>query len=1729
MAGEIKKPAGTKQGEVRNRPNIPADSAEYKSEKQQALETVKKAADEKLKEAEERLLKSGTKMSPETRRALNDYFESSLDRADADNDRRISKDEVEKYTAAMLARADRVISDFAPDKQAEAQKGLEKAREAGKSVVESAASGVEKSASNLPSLEDLPKGKLNIAIDKLPAELERFGLFNQSLHKEIASSLKGIEKVQSEVIKYQEARSGIIDAVAYGYNLLFNGKKEDDELNKINRQVEKAKQELSEKKIKLEGKKRQLDEYGKQLGKVSNVEKARLIAEREAKKKEIANRTGKQDSDIEAKKKQYEALDKEQKKLEEAKKNLGLEAGSIKEKKAETADKIKTAERNKGAAENAGKAAAAELNALTMMLSAPGLSAAAKKEINQKLAEVKKRVNAAGAMVKQIDAGLKSGAQVKEGLDAKDKKVSQDTKAADAILRDQVNPGLSSLDKTINQLKEIKFNYVHSAESLTEAYNHKIEAVHKMDEQVDDMVLQSSIANGRAINSLGEGIKALDGMKVEKLSVIGAILHVGSNVWGGIFGGIAEGANWIGEKVIDLGKWVVDKTKESDNWYVKYLGGTAAHLFSFGTGAVGGAWELVGGLVTFVAHPLDTVKGMGGLIGRNPTTGEFSFGQFADSWTGLGKALISYEEWEKGYYGTAVGKIGITVASFFIGAGEVGAGLKGAQAATQVATRTASITGKAAIAANTAREAALIAARGAGKVGFWTGRAAATSAYISSIGVDIAKAAAALPKNIAVGSFDAVKGAGSAVLKAGREAGAALVEHPLASVGNAAKAVVTLPVKLAGQVIYGTAAVSKEILLLPFTAPGRILKRLNGAAKGGGAEVAAEVRAAAKVAENGAKYGEAQSKMMDLLKKDEQFNKTYGGKAAEMKWNEIGDTFKNKGVKLLNDADPNLAKAFFETREAVKTLEAETKKIAQEAQESIRKKLDDPACTPELRLELEQIEAEIERGLNLQKRFLDEYLAAGKSEELGIMERFYKGAETRTPADNLNYAIDGVNDYVAALKAGDEAGILRARMALGNPAKGTKLDLALEEIEGLVKNNQPLNLGDKFVEAFVENQKAVIESYERFVKAVETGQFSAYGPLIENSPWAEAMRQFVNRETYLMRNENISNAINGMQIRSELHDVIKPGMSPEQVAEAMNARFGKMKFSMEHVIKDELMIGDKAYTVVANETGKFTVIETSEFNAAAAAKSTVFESGDAIGGLHERVSKARKDLADLRKQYEAAQGAAKDELGQKINQASTEYRELMEEYKTELTRNLEFSKNNYAKVKQEIEALRDQIKTRGAKDTKDLQNLLSRQQELANKYGDEYMQVLRNVIDEKYGILERAQAELKNIPANQAHKFHALRSQFASEYTGLMDDYFAMAQARFESMANPGKASTEAFNKIKARYEKWRTTVDQKFEIGQAMKDLQEIESNLIVLEAGAAIPKAAVAAEAPVLVAEAESKANPEVFRARGEFSRAAKKVQYLEGLLAEENGWFRRMIGSIDENQIGKIQAEINTARQELYAARNRYIESLKNIGSDIDNPTMMQRLRNLGTRSLAFSLDAAGSAGNCIRAAMAIKNPISTIYRLVYSRHIPFSFGPGLVDQMAMFNTVSNLLERIGYLKNEIGALDKVEKVTAAQQAAKVENMTALNSALADLGVVTENISQKSGSLFDEILRKKDSIPAELFNEITKQQANIFSELGSVLKNKGKINFSAFDAMDAMKRMEMLKKQAQAFSKN
>lgn len=114
-------------------------------------------------------------------------------------------------------------------------------------------------------------------------------------------------------------------------------------------------------------------------------------------------------------------------------------------------------------------------------------------------------------------------------------------------------------------------------------------------------------------------------------------------------------------------------------------------------GAFEGAGALAKGLGSAIEHPLDAATGIGAMAGRDPATGECSLATAKNTWEGIAKDAVAYDEFAQGNISRGIGKTAINVLTSATGIGAAAKGLTKASKAAEVSRLASAIEGHGAV------------------------------------------------------------------------------------------------------------------------------------------------------------------------------------------------------------------------------------------------------------------------------------------------------------------------------------------------------------------------------------------------------------------------------------------------------------------------------------------------------------------------------------------------------------------------------------------------------------------------------------------------------------------------------------------------------------------------------------------------------------------------------------------------------------------------------------------------------------------------------------------------------------------------------------------------------------------------------------------------------------------------------------------------------------------------
>lgn len=1054
--------------------------------KESAVEAASTDLQGKLRDVETPLKEAGLTLDPAVRAELEAFFKSSVNRADTDKDGRISAAELEVYKIEMMKEADGILKKFSPKKTE--LDAAQKQKEAGQ---EALAKAPEKTADKLPPLESIPDGN-NVPVEKLESEMEKFGGLNESFQFKIKSAFDDIETFSKAMQTYQESKTGF-SAISYLAKRWtgMDGK----EVEELNAKLEATKKALEDKKTQLTKWKVDLAKYGQQLGNVANRERDRLIAERDKKAKEITTNQPKEQQEIDAKKGKYNELQDQQKQLTAKRDSLLESRKVIAEKKQEVTTNVRQDLSNKFDAVNKNEAAATqEITALEFLLKDENLSDEGKIAINNQLTATKARLGQAGTTKTTLNTAINvSLNQVQTALDDKDKKVSQGVVETDSLLQGQIDPGLQSTMQTISLMEDLKLQYVTTGDQLIEVYNTKIKGVDDLDKSVDDIVLQSSVANIQSLSSLEKTSDQIKTVQITQDHWAMAPFTAYGGLWSGVFADvIGKGFNGVGKWIIEKSNDLVDLSQKNDNsLFTKVAGGIGANAVALVGGVAGGVCELAGGVSTMVGHPIETGKGMGALIGRDPESGKFTLDTVGEAWKNLGKGLIAYDDWEKGK-ATAAGKVVANIGTLFIGAGEVGAVAK-AGAAGRIAAESAALA---------AEEAAVAAGTKLGRFGRLSKTVPARlGAFGRTLGTEVVEGIKGIPAGIKGGVTKGIP---------------KLVGKGVDAVWNAGREVLKHPIKAPAGALFETGVVVKDVFLIPFLAIPRLATTLFRLAKSlkGEARFAKAAQALTKENPNLVKLKaevdglKTRPEIDKLLQESEALKLSGDFRAAEVKATEAF----NKALEIINKDNPELVQSYFNSKDALAKVQQNGKTLAEDAADAIKKAkkgdefeeynklLKEKAAKPGDKAAADAVKAyekEPANSVNIAK-YKELEAAEAELEALGVQIQSDTGTYLRTAPDKA--VLDTANSKFVR-----QATELKIKAELGKVLEGKT---TVKDIEKALKKKygaKTFEKGSNYTELFTKN----IDGKDYVIMLTDTGKVE----MLDAASMAKAIVDFGKAES----------------------------------------------------------------------------------------------------------------------------------------------------------------------------------------------------------------------------------------------------------------------------------------------------------------------------------------------------------------------------------------------------------------------------------------------------------------------------------------------------------------------------------------------------------------------------------------------------------------------------------------
>lgn len=235
-----------------------------------------------------------------------------------------------------------------------------------------------------------------------------------------------------------------------------------------------------------------------------------------------------------------------------------------------------------------------------------------------------------------------------------------------------VNPTLQSLERSIAALELSKLKNGNQREMVEGHYAQTFLYLNELEQEVSSTILQNRVSGASMLERLSRQKQELRNLSVSGVTASAVLddLSLGTQM---LFRDIS------GRLLDPASRWVKQSTQNVPVVNAIAEVGTNI-LIDLPSGVIEGTGELLSGITTLLAHPIQTLEGVTTLIPvYNATNGQwFDFRSAGQAWTHLGRAIVAYESFERGDVGKGVGKFALNILTTVTG---VGAATKSAQGA----------------------------------------------------------------------------------------------------------------------------------------------------------------------------------------------------------------------------------------------------------------------------------------------------------------------------------------------------------------------------------------------------------------------------------------------------------------------------------------------------------------------------------------------------------------------------------------------------------------------------------------------------------------------------------------------------------------------------------------------------------------------------------------------------------------------------------------------------------------------------------------------------------------------------------------------------------------------------------------------------------------------------------------------------------------------------------------
>lgn len=689
-----------------------------KKTKAEALKEVKTESDKRVAVVKGKLDKIGGRFTGDLYDRLYEYYQKSLDMAAKDGT--LDKKAFDAYKKQVLDKTDEILKKYTPSEAD--QQAAKEGNAAAKDILKLKDASPAK-LDNIP--KELPE---DTPIEKLNDHMQEYAVLNASFQEAVQKRLGDINGFYETLQQYQDSKKGFSNRASLTWDKLTGilpgvDCNDDKKVEKLQRELRELKDEMESKRSKYKKKKEEIEKYGKSISRVMQARRGVILKKRNEEIKKLEEQKGEKADAIKANEKRYGELKAQQLKLVEHQKALSKKKDdleTLRNADDSPANVAKKLEQRKIAVGKVSEAEKEKESALAEMLKEPNLTDEQKEAINQALAQVQERKRRANVGATYLDKSAEKAKGVDVAMSEEESAVESDLGTVGDTIDKVVEPSMISTEEQILVLETQKQAYAECIEGVKDKYDYHLKNLDSIQRETDNHLLDASLANSLSFSVFDKACSQLDKVKVETEGVFGVMWNNAKYLYQDTVGQIAA---IPGEWLTKFGKWIIEQGNVAtqgaydieSGW--KYPAGFGANVLSLFTGASGGLFELAGGLCTVVGKPFDTLEGLGALLTINAKEGTVGDTELAGkAWKELGKALISYEEFEKGNVGSGIGKVLANVASLFVG-GE--------------AAQAAKVT-------STAARAEVLAAAGS-KAGIFTGRVAEASTFFKTFAAEAFK------------------------------------------------------------------------------------------------------------------------------------------------------------------------------------------------------------------------------------------------------------------------------------------------------------------------------------------------------------------------------------------------------------------------------------------------------------------------------------------------------------------------------------------------------------------------------------------------------------------------------------------------------------------------------------------------------------------------------------------------------------------------------------------------------------------------------------------------------------------------------------------------------------------------------------------------------------------------------------------------------------------------------